>query len=90
MNAASQRNLDTLGNKIGHDALTTLIRLCPDIRTASPSQQEAACAAMRAASKDAVNQLLDDARDAPGVSHIAYQTAVLALAHEGVKVLRSV
>ena len=80
--------LDTLANKLGTDALTALVRLCPEIRTASPAQQEAACAAMRAVSKDAINELIDDARDAPGVSHIAYAAAVLTLTHAGIKVLR--
>ena len=31
---------------------------------------------------------VDDARDAPGIAHIAFQTAALTLAHEGVKVMR--
>ncbi len=86
MNTAA---LDTLGNKIAHDALVALIRLCPEIKTASEARQESACAAMRAESKDTINQLIDDATDAPGVSHIAYQTAVLSLAHAGIKALRS-
>ena len=84
------QSLDTLGHKISNDALTTLFRLCPEIGAASPAQQEAACAAMRAASKEAISQLIDDAREAPGVSHIAYQTAVLTLAHAGIKVLRRI
>ena len=87
MNTAA---LDTLGNKLAHDALVALIRLYPEIRTASDVRREAACAAMRAESKDTIDQLIDDATDAPGVSHIAYQTAVLNLAHAGIKVLRSV
>jgi hypothetical protein len=81
--------LDTLANRLGTDALTTLIRLCPEIRTASLTQQEATCAAMRSTAKATIDQLIDDAQDAPGVSHIAYQTAVLNLAHAGIKVLRA-
>ena len=86
MNTAA---LDTLANQLGTDALTTLLRLCPEIRTASQTQQEATCAAMRSAAKATIDQLIDDAQDAPGVSHIAYQTAVLNLAHAGSKVLRA-
>ncbi len=81
--------LDTLANKLAHDALVALIRLCPEIRTASEARKEAVCAGMRTVSKDTINQLMDDAADAPGVSHIAYQTAVLNIAHAGIKTLRS-
>jgi hypothetical protein len=35
MTPTQASNLDTLGNKLGTAALTTLIRLCPEIRTAS-------------------------------------------------------
>jgi len=81
--------IDALGNKLAEAALTTLIRLCPEIRTAMPEQQKAACAAMRAVSEAVVNELIDDARDAPGVGHLAFQTAALTLAHEGIRVLRA-
>jgi len=81
--------IDALGNKLGEAALTTLIRLCPEVRTATAEQQSAACAAMRAVSAAVVNELIDDARDAPGVAHLAFQTAALTLAHEGVRVLRA-
>lgn len=80
--------VDTLGKKLGDAALTAFVRLCPEVRSATAEQLDAACAAMRAKSREVVQQLLDDARDAPGVSHIAFQTAALTLAHEGVKVMR--
>ena len=57
-------NLDTLGNKLANAALTTLIRLCPEVRTASQQQLEAACAAMRAKSGEAIDELLKDTRAA--------------------------
>lgn len=44
---------------------------------------------MRAKAKPVVDELLDDARDAPGVAHIAFQTAALTLAHEGIQVLQA-
>ena len=81
--------IDTLGNKLAEAALTILIRLCPEIRTASAERQNAACAAMRAVSKSVVNELIDDARDAPGVGHLAFQTAALTLAHEGIRALQA-
>ena len=80
--------IDTLGQKLGEAALTLLVRLYPDVRQASDIQLEAACAAMRAAAKPAVDALLDDAKAAPGVAHIAFQTAALTLAHEGIRVLQ--
>jgi hypothetical protein len=86
MNTAA---IESLGNKLGHAALTTLVRLCPEIRTASPAQQEAACAAMRAQSKVAIDELLADAKAAPGLTNVAFASAVLTLAHAGIKVLRA-
>ena len=80
--------IDTLGKKLGEAALTLLIRLYPDVRTATSEQLDAACAAMRAVSRQTVDQLMDDAREAPGVGHLAFQTAALALAHEGLRVLQ--
>jgi len=80
--------IDTLGKKLGDAALTLLIRLYPDVRIATTEQLDAACAAMRVKSRSVVDELLDDARDAPGVAHIAFQTAALTLAHEGIRVLQ--
>jgi hypothetical protein len=81
-------SIDLLGQKLGTAALTTLVRLCPEIETASPTRQEAACAAMRAKSKDAIDELLSDAKAAHWLAEVAFASAVLTLAHEGVKVLR--
>jgi 4-hydroxyphenylpyruvate dioxygenase-like putative hemolysin len=63
--------------------------LCPEIRTASDEIREAACAAMRAKSRSVIDELIDDAKDAPGVAHIAFQTAALTLAHEGIQTLKA-
>ena len=81
--------IDTLGKKLGDAALTLLVRLYPDVRGATTAQLDAACAAMRAKAKPVVDELLDDARDAPGVAHLAFQTAALTLAHEGIRVLQA-
>ena len=87
MNTAS---IDTLGNKLGTAALTTLVRLCPEVRTASTQQLDAACAAMRAKSKEAIDELLADAKAAPWMADAAFASAVLTLAHAGIKVMRGV
>ncbi|MCC6296511.1 MAG: hypothetical protein IT469_07390 [Pseudomonadales bacterium] len=81
--------IDTLGNKLGDAALTLLVRLYPDVRNATSAQLDAACAAMRAQAKPVVDELLDDARDAPAVAHLAFQTAALTLAHKGIRVLQA-
>jgi len=81
-------NLDALGQRLGHEALATLVRLCPEVRDASPARQEAACAAMRAKAGDALDELLADAKAAPWLAHVAFTTAVLTLAHEGIRVIK--
>lgn len=88
MHTTSSDTIDTLGKRLGHDALTTLVRLYPAIREATEAQQEAACAAMRAISRSTLDTLLDDSRDVPGLAQVAYQTAVFTLAHEGIRVLK--
>lgn len=84
-------SIDLLGQRLGTAALTTLVRLCPEMRTAnlSPARQEAACAAMRAKSKDAIDELLSDAKAAPWLAEVAFASAVLTLANEGIRVLRA-
>ncbi len=81
-------SIDALGQRLGTAALTALVRLCPEIRTASPARQEAACAAMRAMSRIAIDELLADAKAAPWLAEVAFASAVLSLANEGIKVLR--
>ncbi len=89
MTPTQARNLDTLGNQLANAALTTLIRLCPEIRTASDELREAACAAMRAKSGAVVDELLKDGKDCPWLADAIFTSAVLTLANEGVKVLRA-
>jgi hypothetical protein len=81
-------HLDALGQRLGHEALTTLVRLCPEIREASPERQEAACAAMRGKVREAVDELLTDVSDAPWLYQVAFTSAVLTLVHEGVRVIK--
>lgn len=80
--------LDSLGKKLADAALTLLVRLYPAVRQASNAELEAACAAMRARSRSVIDELIDDARAAPGVAHFAFQSAALSLAHEGIRVLQ--
>ena len=69
--------LDTLGKKLADAALTLLVRLYPAVRQASNAELEAACAAMRARSRSVLDELIDDARAAPGVAHFAHLGGML-------------
>jgi len=89
MNTHTTQPIDTLGKKLGDAALTLLVRLYPEVRQASTDQLEAACASMRAKSRTVVDELLDDARHAPNVAHLAFQTAALTLAQEGIQALKN-
>lgn len=82
------QSLDALGHKLGEAALTLLVRLYPEVRQASSAQMDAACAAMRAQVGPVLDELLTDAREAPTVAHVAFQSAALSLAHAGIQVLK--
>jgi hypothetical protein len=43
---------------------------------------------MRAKAREAIDELLDDAKAAPWLAEVAFTSAVLTLANEGVRVLR--
>ena len=88
MTTTQATNLETLGNRLATAALTTLIELCPELRTASDELREAACAAMRAKSGEAIDELLDDGKACPWMAETIFASAVMTLANEGVKVLR--
>lgn len=81
--------IDRLGQALGQSALRTLVKLCPEVRTASEDRLEAACAAMRASAKDAVDELLADAKAAPWLAEMAFASAVLSIAQAGIEVLRN-
>ncbi len=81
-------NLDTLGNKLATAALTTLIRLCPEIRTASYERREAALVAMRAKSGEAIDELLEGGKACPWMAETIFASAVMTLVNAGIKVLR--
>jgi len=88
MTPSQASNLDTLGNQLATAALTTLIRLCPGIRTASEATLEAVCAAMRAKSGEAIDELLEDGKDCPWMAETIFASAVLTLVNAGIKILR--
>jgi len=88
MSTPDLNKIDALGQRLGHEALTTLVRLCSEVREAAPERLEAACAAMRAKVGEALDELLADAKDAPWLAHVACTTAVLTLAHEGIRVIK--
>jgi len=81
--------IDSLGHKFGHAALAALVRICPEVRSASNEQLDAACAAMRAKSAQVLDEFLADVQDTPWISSVAFQAAVLALAQEGARSLRA-
>ena len=83
------QNMEKLGAGIANGALTTLIRLYPAIREADEAQRERACAAMRAKSREVVDQLLDDTKAAPWLAKPNFQLAILTLAQEGIRVLKA-
>lgn len=82
-------SIDALGQRLGNAALTTLVRLCPEIRTANPARQEAACAAMRAKAREAIDELLADAKAAPWLAEVAFTSAVMTLVNEGIRALQA-
>lgn len=75
--------IETLGQKLGTAALTTLVRICPAIRSATQAQQNAACAAMRSKVPQVLDELLDNAQAAPWVADAAFALAALTLAQAG-------
>ena len=83
------QNMERLGAGIANGALTTLIRLYPAIREANEAQRERACAAMRAKTREVVDQMLDDTTAAPWLATPSLQLAILSLAQEGIKVLKA-
>ena len=82
-------NIENLGAGIANGALTALVRLYPAIREANEAQRERACAAMRAKSREVVDQMLDDTTAAPWLASPSLQLAILSLAQEGIKVLKA-
>ncbi len=88
MTPATATKLEVLAHKLGQDALGLLIKLCPEIRTATEGQRELALVAMRVKSKEVIGQMLDDAKDVPHLAHLSYHTAALTLAQAGAAVLR--
>ena len=89
MNTHATQSLDTLGHKLGEAALTLLVRLYPEVRQATTAQMDSACAAMRAQVGPVLDKLLTDAREAPTVAQVAFQSAALILAHAGIPVLKA-
>ena len=82
-------NLDNLAKKLADAALTILVRTCrEETAAASHDDMEAACAAMRAKSKQVMDQLLDDVRIAPWAAENAFRCAALDLAQAGIATLR--
>lgn len=80
--------IDSLGVKLAEAAMTALVRLYPAVRSTSTAQLESALDAMRSKVKDVLDEFLDDARAAPTVAHLAFQSAALGLAQVGIQSLK--
>lgn len=82
-------SLEDLVDRLHDAALTILMRTCrPELDRAGLDELEAVCVAMRARARPAMEQLLDDLRDAPSVAEAAFQVAALDMAQAGIEVLR--
>lgn len=79
---------ENLGTALGTAALRTLLIICPEVREGAEHRQEAACRAMRETSRDALFRLLDDAREAPWMSELAFADAALTIAKAGADAFR--
>ena len=82
------QTIDALGAGLANGALTALVRLYPAIREATEAQRERACVAMRAKTREVVDQLLDDTKAAPWLAQAQLQLAIVTLAQEGIRVLK--
>ena len=82
-------SLEDLVDRLHDAALTILVRTCKtELDRAGPDELEAVCVAMRARARPAMEQLLDDLREAPSVAKAAFQVAALDMAQAGMQVLR--
>ncbi len=88
MPAPDFSKIDTLGQALAQAAMRGVIRLCPEVRTATTAQLETVCVAMRATSSKVVAQLLDDAKAVPALAEAAFVTAALTMAQAGVDAFR--
>jgi len=82
------QTLDTLAGQIAQAALRTFVHLCPQVRESPREKIEPALAAMRAASRGVLDELMSHLKEAPWIAQPAYQLAVLTLAEAGVKAFR--
>jgi len=81
--------LECLAKGIAHAAMTTLVRLYPEVRNASTEELGTACAAMRAKSREVIDQLMDDAKAAPWIAELALKDAALTMACAGIDALKT-
>ncbi|MCM8595167.1 hypothetical protein [Accumulibacter sp.] len=89
MTPATTERLDTLGKALGDAALRTLVRLCEtELRNADREKLDAVCAAMRAKSREAIDELLDDGKACPSMANLVFTSAVMTLVNAGIRELR--
>lgn len=81
--------LDEIGQRLTRATFSSLIRLYPAIRSATPSQQDAACKAMRDKLEVVIKDLVGDIEAAPHCCDQAVASAVMTLVQEGIRSLQA-
>lgn len=89
MSTINEAALTTLGTKLAHDALRLFVACNPHLRTTPLVDLEVPAAAMRAASRVAVAQLIDDVKAQPWNSELFYAAAAVTIADAGTDALRA-
>jgi len=82
-------DIEALGRKIAESAMRTFAKLCPEACQASDHQLEVALHALRAETDPAVDEMIQDMKDAPHMANYAYANAVMRLAQAGAKAFRA-
>lgn len=75
--------LDALGTRLAQDSMRLFVALNPGMRTTLVIDLDAPIAAMRAASKVAIGQLVDDVKAEPWHADLFFAAAVATIAQAG-------
>lgn len=89
MSTINEAALTTLGNKLAHDALRLFVACNPHLRTTHLVDLDVPLDAMRAASKVAIDRLLDDTNAQPVYAELFFAAAVATVAEAGTAALRA-
>lgn len=75
--------MSALGTAFAERAMIVFARMCPQAAQASPEALEAACAAMRSRSREALDRALGEIKEAPWLAQACFADAVLDTALAG-------